>query len=162
LWTFPETLTLRDTGEVFSARKSGETPITRQIGPAVERRKGIRYRMNASVLFRWSGPDHGQYQGEGVTRDMSVVGAFVVTSTCPPPNSAIQMEVYLPLSDGGSRALMKSEMTVLRVEHDIAGNKQSGFSAVGKGFSLRTFSDRASRLVDGLIKESEESLQEQE
>jgi hypothetical protein len=118
--------------------------------------------MNASVLFRWSGPNQGQYQGEGVTRDMSVAGAFVLTSTCPPPNSAIQMEVYLPLSQGGSRALMKAEMTVLRVEHDLAGHKPSGFSAVGKGFSLRTFSDRASRLVDGLIKESEESLQEQE
>jgi hypothetical protein len=93
---------------------------------------------------------------------MSVAGAFVLTSTCPPPNSAIQVEVFLPLSDGGSRALMKAEMTVQRIEHDLPGNHPSGFSAVGKGFSLRTFSDRDSRLVDGLIKESEESWQEQE
>lgn len=114
--------------------------------------------MNASVLFRWNGPEDGHYQGEGVTRDMSVSGAFVLTSTCPPPNSVVQMEVFLPLSDGGSKALMKADMMVLRVEHDVAGNKRSGFSAVGKGFSLRTFSERASRLVDGLIKDSEESL----
>jgi hypothetical protein len=114
--------------------------------------------MNASVLFRWRGPDHGHYQGEGVTRDMSVAGTFVLTSTCPPPNSVVQMEVFLPLSEGGSRALMKADMTILRVEHDIAGNKRSGFSAVGKGFSLRTFSERASRLVHGLIKESEEVM----
>jgi hypothetical protein len=72
------------------------------------------------------------------------------------------MEVFLPLSDGGSKALMKADMMVLRVEHDVAGNKRSGFSAVGKGFSLRTFSDRASQLVDGLIKESEESMEGQE
>jgi hypothetical protein len=52
---------------------------------------------------------------------------------------------------------MKADMKVLRVEHDIAGNKRSGFSAVGKGFSLRTFSERASRLVADLIKHPQES-----
>ena len=118
--------------------------------------------MNASVMFRWSGPENEHYQGEGVTRDMSVAGAFVLTATCPPPNSVVQIEVFLPLSEGGSKALMKADMMVLRVEHDIAGNKRSGFSAVGKGFSLRTFSERASRLVDDLIKESEGSMEGQE
>jgi hypothetical protein len=117
--------------------------------------------MNASVMFHWSGPEDGHYQGEGVTRDMSVVGAFVLTATCPPPNSVVQMEVFLPLSDGGSKALMKADMMVLRVEHDVAGHKRSGFSAVSKGFTLRTLSERASRLVDGLINASEESMKGQ-
>ena len=112
--------------------------------------------MNATVIFRWDGPDNGHYQGEGATRDMSVAGAFVLTATCPPPSSVVQMEVFLPLSDGGSKALMKADMMVLRVEHDIAGNNRSGFSVVGKGFVLRTFSERASRVVADLIKESEE------
>jgi hypothetical protein len=147
-----------DTGERQFSRKNGDTPIAHKSEFAVERRKGIRYRMNASVMFRWSGPDSGHYQGEGVTRDMSVAGAFVMTATCPPPNAVVEMEVFLLLSDGGSRALMKSDMLVLRVEHDIAGSKRSGFSAVGKGFSLRTFSERASRLVDSLINESEEAM----
>jgi len=118
--------------------------------------------MNASVIFRWDAPGKAHYQGEGVTRDMSVVSAFVLTATCPPPNAVIQMEVILPLTDGGSKALMKADMMVLRVEHDIAGNKQSGFSAVGKGFSLRTSSERASRLIDGLIKESERTQEGKE
>src|ERR1700726_5107642 len=108
--------------------------------------------MNASVIFRWDGPDSGQYQGEGVTRDMSVSGAFVLTATCPPPKAVVQVEAFLPLTDGASKAVMKADMKVLRVEHDIAGNKRSGFSAIGKGFSLRTFSERASRLVANLIK----------
>jgi hypothetical protein len=69
------------------------------------------------------------------------------------------MEVILPLSNGGSKALMNADMMVLRVEHDVAGNRRSGFSASGKGFSLRTFSERASRLVDGLIKVSEEAME---
>ena len=141
--------------------KSGDTQIAHRSEYSAERRKGIRYRMNASVMFRWDGPDSGHYQGEGITRDMSVAGAFVLTATCPPPNAVVEMEVFLPLSDGGSKALMKADMMVLRVEHDIAGNNRSGFSVVGKGFLLRTFSDRASRLVDGLIKESEETVEGQ-
>ena len=113
-------------------------------------------------MFRWSGPGDGSYQGEGVTRDISVAGAFVVTAACPPPNSLIQMEVFFLLSDGGAKALMKADMMVLRVEHDVTGNKRSGFSAVGKGFSLRTYAERATRLAAGLIKESEESMKGQE
>jgi hypothetical protein len=118
--------------------------------------------MNATVIFRWDGPESGHYQGEGVTRDMSAAGAFVLTATCPPPNSVIQIDVLLPISDGGSKALMKADMTVLRVEHNAAGSKRSGFSVVGKGFSLRTFSERDSRLVADLIKESEETGEFQE
>lgn len=67
------------------------------------------------------------------------------------------MEVILPLSDGASKAQMKADMTVLRVDHDVEDSKRSGFSAAGKGFLLSTFSERASRVVLGLIKESRES-----
>jgi hypothetical protein len=119
----------------------------------------MRYRMSTAVIFRWKGPDNERFQGEGVTRDMSVAGIFVLTATCPPANAMVQMEVLLPLSDGGSNVRMKSGMTVLHVEHDIAENKRSGFSAVGSGFSLRTFSKRASRAIAGLIKESEEAVE---
>jgi hypothetical protein len=100
--------------------------------------------MTASVIFRWSGPEDGQNQGEGLTRDMSVAGTFIFSATCPPPNALVQMEVLLPLSDGVSKALMKADMMVLRVEHDVAGSKRSGFSAVSKGFLLQKFSGKAS------------------
>jgi hypothetical protein len=139
------------------AQKSGDTQIAQTPAHSAERRKGIRYRMNASVMFRWSGPENGHYQGEGFTRDMSVAGAFILTATCPPPNAVVQMEVLLPLSDGGSKALMKADMMVLRVEHDISGSNRSGFSVVGKGFSLRTFSDQETRLVDDIIRGAEEA-----
>ena len=103
------------------------------------------------VMFRWSGPEDGHYQGEGITRDISVAGAYVLTATCPPPNAVVQIEVFLPLSDGGTRALMKADMVVLRVEHEMAGKDRSGFSVAGKGFSLHTSSERASRLVAELM-----------
>jgi hypothetical protein len=125
----------------------------------VERRKVIRYRMSTPVIFRWSGPDNERFQGEGVTRDMSVAGVFVLTVTCPPPNAVIQMEVLLPFLDGASNARLKYHMTVLRVDHDIAENRRSGFSAHCAGFSLRTFSKKASRIVTDMIKEHEEPLE---
>lgn len=132
------------------------------IETSVERRKAIRYRMSTAVIFRWKGPENERFQGEGVTRDMSVAGVFVLTATCPPANAVIQLEVLLPLSPGVSNASMKSEMTILRVEHDGGENMRNGFSAVGLGFSLRTFSKKASRVVAGMIKESEESMENAE
>ena len=140
----------------------GETQIGEQNDQSAERRRAIRYRMSTSVIFRWKRPDNQRFQAEGVTRDMSVEGVFVLTGTPPPVNAVIHMEVILPLSDGASKAQMKSEMRVLRVDHDIAGTNRSGFSAVGKGFLLRTFSKKASRLVAGLIKDSKESTVGQE
>jgi hypothetical protein len=161
LLTFLQFHNLSDTGKCQLPRKNGDIQIANRAESAVERRKGIRYRLNASATFRWSGPEDGNYQGEGVTRDMSVAGAFVLTATCPPPNAVVQVEVILPLPRGGSKAQLNADMLVLRVEHDIAGDKRSGFSAVCKRFSLRTFSERASRLVGDLIKESEETAEGQ-
>lgn len=88
---------------------------------------------------------------------MSVEGIFVMTATCPPPDALVHMEVILHLSNSGSTAQMKSVMKVLRVDHDLAGNNRSGFSATGKGFLLSTLSERASREVAGLIKGSKEA-----
>src|ERR1035437_2061135 len=122
----------------------GETQITQTCEQSAERRRAIRYRMRTPIIFRWKGPDNVPLQGEGVTRDMNVAGVFVLTATCPPPNAVVQMAVLLPISDGASKMRMKSDMTVLRVEHDIAGKERSGFSAVGKGFSLHANSKRPS------------------
>lgn len=115
--------------------------------------------MSTTVIFHWMGPDHVRFRAEGATRDMSVDGVFVLTTTCPPANTVVEMEVLIPLSDGASKAQMKAEMIVLRVEHEVAGNNRSGFSAVGKGFLVQTFSERASRAVAGLMKDSVESTE---
>ena len=117
--------------------------------------------MSTAVVFHWNGPENERFQAEGISRDMSVNGVFVLTATCPPANAVIQMEVLLPVSDGISKARMKSDMRVLRVEHDVANTRRSGFSAYGQGFSLRTFSKKASRVVAGLIQNSRETAEKQ-
>ena len=93
---------------------------------------------------------------------MSVAGIFVFTANCPPGNVVVQMEVHFPRWVGASKALMEAEMTVLRVDHDIADSRRSGFSATCNGFSLRTFSMQESRLVANLIRESEEFVERPE
>ncbi len=118
--------------------------------------------MLAPVIFHWKGPDGKSFQGQGYTRDISVEGLFILTATCPPVNAVTNVKVILPLTDNSSKAQMKSETKVLRVEHDIEGNARSGFSAVGNGFLLRTFTERASRLVSGLIKQSQSALEHEE
>lgn len=118
--------------------------------------------MKAPAIFRWNGPDNERFQGQGVTRDMSITGAFILSATCPPPNAAVKMEALLPLSDGLSKAQMKADMKVLRVDYDITGNKHSGFSAVCKEFLLSTFSNRASQVVVDLIKAWEKIAKDQE
>ena len=65
---------------------------------------------------------------------MSVAGAYILTSKCPPANGVVQAEVLYSLSDGPSRVSVTADMAVLRAEDGTAGPKQSGFSAVGKGF----------------------------
>jgi hypothetical protein len=111
--------------------------------------------MSASVLFCWNGPDKEYFQGQGVTRDMSVAGVFVLTATCPPVHSVVHAEVLLPPSDGGSKTTMKADMKVLRVEHDIGGDNRSGFSAVGNGFALRAISKQLSHSTTDPAKGSE-------
>jgi hypothetical protein len=143
-------------------RRSGKPHIVQTAPTSAERRRAKRYRMSTAVVFHWSGPGNKRFRGEGATRDMSVDSVFVLTATCPPANAVVHMEVVLPLSDSSSKAEMRAEMLVMRVDHDVAGINRSGFSAVGKGFMLRTYSERASRSVTDLIKESEAGTDEEE
>src|ERR1019366_9966202 len=100
--------------------------------------------MRAPVLFHWKKSRNDRFQGEGITRDISGAGVYVLTATCPPVNSIVQMEVAFPQLQSAATMRIKAEMRVLRVEHDTAGEGRSGFSAVGKGFALRTISKQPS------------------
>jgi hypothetical protein len=102
-----------------------------------ERRKVIRYRMSALSIFRWSSSRADHFQGEGVTRDVSVSGVHVAAETCPPARSILQMEIVLAHAPTVRPTRMKAKMTVLRVDN-VAGEGRGGFSAVSSGFSLHT------------------------
>ena len=95
----------------------------------------MRYRLSADAVFAWEGAQHDRLQGEGITRDISLAGAFIFTSTCPPVGSTVQLDVFLPpiLGAAGKRVRIRTSATVLRIENS-AGSK--GFAAVSEDFKL--------------------------
>ncbi|MBI3668280.1 MAG: PilZ domain-containing protein [Acidobacteria bacterium] len=89
------------------------------------------------MLFSWEGAQRRRLQAEGVTRDISVKGAFILAPTCPPVEATVQVEIFLPsLQGSGQPARIKAESRVLRVEHAAGGNGQSGFAIFSEGFAL--------------------------
>jgi hypothetical protein len=101
---------------------------------SMELRNRVRYRLSADAVFAWDGPSQNRLQGEGVTRDISVAGAFILTRTCPPVGATVELEVFLastPTKD--RRVQIKTVARVIRVEHSPT---VEGFAAVSRDFTL--------------------------
>ena len=108
-------------------------------GQQLERRRAVRYRIKASVVFTWQGPA-GFLQGEGVTRDINGTGTYIRTATCPPPAVSARMEIFLPpLEPGGKPLNVTTEGQVIRVEHPAANEKLGGFAVRSKGSAVIRF-----------------------
>jgi hypothetical protein len=101
----------------------------------MELRNRVRYRLCAAAVFVWDGPHDGRLHGEGLTRDISVAGAFVFTRTCPPVGALLELEIFLaPIHGSGVKTVqIKTEAKVIRVEH---GAGVEGFAAVSKDLTL--------------------------
>jgi hypothetical protein len=103
----------------------------------MDRRIQFRYRMSARAVFSWEGPEQKRFEGEGVTRDLSPSGAFIVTTSCPPARAAVQVELFLPPLHGTvAIARIRAEALVLRVEQAPEGGEQRGFAVDSPGFSF--------------------------
>jgi hypothetical protein len=97
----------------------------------MEMRKEIRYRLDSQALFSWASVEHRRLQGEGITRDLSVLGAYILSAACPPLQTAIQMEITLPSLSGMRTAIrIKGMARVVRVEHSAGGVGENGFAVV--------------------------------
>jgi hypothetical protein len=97
----------------------------------MDMRKDIRYRLDAPAVFSWEGARHKHFQGEGITRDISVQGAFILTATMPPPDCPIQVDLLLP-SLAGVQAMMRitGKARVIRVERPSSDTWIHGFAVV--------------------------------
>jgi hypothetical protein len=106
----------------------------------VELRSAIRYRITAPVVFTWPGLGDHRVQGEGVTRDVSKSGAFVLTPSCPPPGAAVRMEIWLfRFRSAGRPVTLVADARVVRVEHPALGEQVGGFAVVSEGFELPSY-----------------------
>jgi hypothetical protein len=96
-----------------------------------ELRKELRCRLDAPVLFFWENALHRRLQGEGTTRDVSVLGVFIATPTCPPIQTPVQVELILPSLTGMKTDIrIRGEARVIRVEHSWEGQRGNGFAVV--------------------------------
>jgi hypothetical protein len=94
-------------------------------------RKEIRYRLEAPAIFTWENFQNKRLHGEGLTRDISLLGAFILTPTCPPNRAIVRVEVALPSLTGihpEIRILGKAR--VVRIDHPRSGNGENGFAVV--------------------------------
>ena len=62
-----------------------------------ERRAAMRYNLRLPVIFHWN--DGTDRTGGGFTCDVSVDGALIFSSTCPPVGVDVRIEVLLPSPD---------------------------------------------------------------
>jgi PilZ domain-containing protein len=125
----------------------------------MEHRNKIRYRLTADAVFAWEGPQHNRLQGKGITRDISLAGAFVFTPTSPPVGAMVELEIFLaPASGVGKKVRIKTEATVVRVEHSAA---PEGFAAISQDFKLQFGTNERDRFSvstgkAGILEEKEE------
>jgi hypothetical protein len=97
----------------------------------MDMRKEIRYRLEAPVIFTWENFQNHCLQGEGLTRDISLLGAFILTPTCPPHRTVIRVEVALPSLTGIHADIhILGEARVVRVDHASRGRGENGFAVV--------------------------------
>lgn len=89
----------------------------------MEERKAVRFRLPATVIFRWA-----NQASVGRTRDISIEGVFVICDTLPPVGTALSFDVYLPPLETNTlqRPHLEAAGKVIRVE---VGEESSGFAA---------------------------------
>jgi len=119
----------------FDALRFVQRPELSHQPVSTELRNRMRYRLSADAVFAWEGAQHGRLVGEGVTRDISLSGAFVFTRTCPPVGATLELDIFLSptLGNTGKTVRIKTVATVIRVEHTAAAE---GFAAVSQDFTL--------------------------
>jgi len=96
-----------------------------------EMRKEIRYRLGTLAVFTWEGANRRRLKGEGMTRDISVQGAYILTATSPPADCVVRLDLMLPPFAGPKTAMrITGEARVIRVEHRSGDDESNGFAVV--------------------------------
>jgi hypothetical protein len=96
-----------------------------------EMRRELRYRLDAPALFFWENAFHGRLEGEGTTRDVSVLGAFIATATSPPVTTLVRVDLILPSLAGMKTDIrIRGEARVIRLQHSWGEQGKNGFAVV--------------------------------
>jgi hypothetical protein len=105
--------------------------LSRDLGEPIEMRKDFRFWLDAPAVFSWEDAGHRRFQGEGVTRDVTVHGAFILTATMPPPDCPIHIDILLPLPRGiKTMVRISGKARDIRVDHPSSDTRIHGFAVV--------------------------------
>jgi hypothetical protein len=89
-------------------------------GGHVDRRGPTRFRLQATVICRWKDEEGSQHEIDGLARDISSGGVYVVSSVPPPAGIQLGVEVLLPpLRPGLQQVQLQSDGEVVRVERSV-------------------------------------------
>ena len=92
-------------------------------------------------------------QGDGWTRDINQVGAFIYSTHCPPAGTLTNLQVILPpLGKEGRVLKVYMNGHVLRVEANDSKQEATGFAVLSVHITLRTTSEDGS---EEIIEDSE-------
>jgi len=94
----------------------------------MERRKLTRYPLNVPVFFTWRGKGGPLLRGEGLTRDISASGAYVLSMASPPLRAVLKVEFALPRPSGKGQTRIKGKLVVLRIDRNAKAGKRVGFA----------------------------------
>jgi len=94
----------------------------------MDRRERRRFDVSAPVAYAWTSSGAIQHSAEGVTRDVSESGVFIIADALPPVGAAVQFEVSFSFRDN-SQIEMRAQGRVLRVEATNGDKMQRGFAA---------------------------------
>jgi hypothetical protein len=90
----------------------------------------VRYPFRLPVFFSWKKRGSAVVPCEGVTRDISLRGAYVLSAFCPPVATVIEMEILLPRSLRAANLLIVGKVRIQRVERASRKKLGTGFAAV--------------------------------
>jgi hypothetical protein len=82
----------------------------------------------------------------GCTRDISVLGAFILSSICPPVETPVDIEIlFLCLAGMKTAVRIKGQAHVIRVEHPSGRRVENGFAVVRKNMNQWSLTTSASK-----------------
>lgn len=117
----------------------------------MDRRKHERYDFEAPLSFYWGGPGGVRHRYQGLLRNMSGGGVFVLTDDSPPEKARIQFNMSFRSLFPGSRLVIRACAQVVRVDSAAPLQGNVGFAAAMKTFTLRN--DRKKLLERGIVDE---------
>jgi hypothetical protein len=91
----------------------------------------MRFPLDAEVIFWWWDRDENYRKSRGRSRDVSIQGAFIYASTCPPVGATVGLTMFVSASSATGRPVrMETAGRVLRVEKLADGSV--GFAVLGE------------------------------